>query len=114
MHHDHDVGAAAQGGGVASLLVGPVATIARVNDGLEPEAPRQLGRAVGRAVIDENDSIDHFGDLGHRLRERRRGVERRHDEHELVPVDHAPQAITARSESGRWMRSPRPLSGEPS
>ena len=113
VNHDHDVGAATQGCGVASLLVCSIATIASVNDGIQPEPKRQLGCSIGRPVIDQNDLIDALWHLCDRPLQRGRGVVGGHDEHQLVAVDHARHCSTARNKQRAPLRPTTRLARAP-
>ena len=79
--HDDDVRAALEGRPVAGLLVAAVAAVLRVHDDVDAQLPRDLDRAVARAVVDEDDVVHvRLRHVGVRPLERLLGVVRGHDD----------------------------------
>lgn len=111
MNHDDDVSALVQGRGVASLLVRAVATVALVNDGVEAQATRKLGGTVGRAVVDQDDLVDHLRDFGDGSLQRSRRVVRGQDEHELAALDHDRDCIITNAVPDKSLRMRAQLLG---
>ena len=90
MHHHHDVGTGLERLRVAGLLVGAVAVVLVVDEDLQPELARDLQRAVGRAVVDEDDEVHSLlGQLLVRHAQRAAGVVGRHDDDDLGTIAHA-------------------------
>ena len=85
MDHDDDVRAALERRAVAGLLVAAVAAVLRVDHDVDAERPRDLHRAVPRAVVHEDDVVHvRLRHVGVGALERLLGVVRGHHDRDAA------------------------------
>lgn len=83
----HDIGPQLQGLAVASLLVGSVSQVLRVDEELEVQLPDNLHRSVPAGIVGQEDVVNDLpGDIMVSLPQGPFGVIGGHDDDDLLPA----------------------------